>query len=67
MGVSGPGRLPSVARLVYAGNPEFLGKTGKNSKKILLLIDLPKWEILSVDEGDRQKQPEEVLGATRLR
>jgi mRNA interferase HigB len=26
------------------------------------LIDLPKWEILSVDEGDRQEQPEEVLG-----
>jgi hypothetical protein len=53
--------------LVDAVNPEFLGKTGKNSRKIWLLIDLPKWEILTVDEGDRQEQPEEVLGAPHLR
>jgi len=31
------------------------------------LIDLPKWEILLIDEGDRQEQPEEVLRATGLR
>jgi hypothetical protein len=67
VGVTGPGRFPSVARLAVAVNPEFLGKTGRNSRKIWLLIDLPKWEILSVDEGDRQEQPEEVLGAPRLR
>jgi hypothetical protein len=67
VGVSRPRRFPSFARLVDAGNPEFLCKTGKNSRKIQLLIDLPKWEILSVDEGDRQEQPEEVLGAPRLR
>ncbi len=67
MGVSRPRRFPSVARLFDAVNPEFLGKTGKNSRKIWLLIDLPKWEILLIDEGDRQEQPEEVLGTTRLR
>ncbi len=67
MGVTRPGRVPSVARLVDAVNPEFLGKTGKNCRKIWLLIDLPKWEILTVDENDRQEQPEEVLGAPRLR
>jgi hypothetical protein len=50
-----------------AVNPEFKGKNGNNSWKIQLLIDLPKWEILLVDEGDRQEQPEEVLGAPRLR
>ena len=43
------------------------GKTGKNSGIMRPLIDLPKWEILLIDEGDRQEQPEEVLGATRLR
>jgi hypothetical protein len=48
-------------------NPEFLSNTGKNSGKTRLLIDLPKWEILLIDESDRQEQPEEVLGATRLR
>ena len=30
-------------------------------------MTLPKWEILLVDEGDRQEQPEEVLGVPRLR
>jgi mRNA interferase HigB len=30
-------------------------------------MNLPKWEILLGDEGDRQEQPEEVLGAPRLR
>jgi YD repeat-containing protein len=31
------------------------------------LTFLPKWENLSVDEGDRQEQPEEVLAAPRSR
>jgi hypothetical protein len=56
-----------VARSAAAVNPEFLVKTGKNSVKMRLLIDLPKWEILLIDESDRQEQPEEVLGATGLR
>jgi hypothetical protein len=30
------------------------------------LMYLPKWEMLPDDEGDRQEQPEEVLGAPRL-
>ena len=32
-----------------------------------LLIELQNWEILPIDESDRQEQPEEVLGATRSR
>jgi hypothetical protein len=55
------------ARAVEFAKPEIGGKTGKNSGKYYFLIDLPKWEILSIDEGDRQEQSEEVLGATRLR
>ena len=31
------------------------------------LTRLPRWEILSGDESHRQEQPEEVLGAPRLR
>jgi hypothetical protein len=67
VGVTRTGRFPSFARLVDAGNPEFLGKTGKNSGESLLLMNLPKWERLFVDEGDRQEQSEEVLGAPCLR
>jgi hypothetical protein len=31
VGVTSPGRFSSVARLAAAVNPEFLGKTGRNS------------------------------------
>lgn len=67
MGVSRPGRYAIFAWQAAAVNPEFLVKTGKNSRKTSLLMYLPKWEILLIDESDRQEQPEEILGATGLR
>jgi len=36
VGVTKPGRCPIFARAAAAVNPEFLGKTGKNSRSCVL-------------------------------
>jgi hypothetical protein len=59
--------LPHFGTVGRGNEPRVWGQNWQKPIGISALAGLPKWEILSVDEGDRQEQPEEILGATGLR